>query len=257
MNRGNNAFARVLTRPIVKTCEDSPPPLTNDFFLYALFARIALTNNKNIEFETKYNKATNTIELIIPSEALPIFNQITGMQQGPNFRCFIDWLIGSRNLVGDGGDSRDQGYISSAELDTWFGATKTVVDDKFVLDLPTKEASVFGHNLKTNDDFIGSLKISLIWMFLCGSNTSFDIRATAHISTDTGANPQVVVADNTISTINLISGDIRETEVLDTGNIIDNNNIISLLFHRNFISHTDGQTDSIGVVGIRLQFING
>lgn len=89
-------FAKI--QPQVGKCIQ--PPSANDLFLYALFARVARTDNSNVEFSTHYDKSCNMIELVIPDDALPIFNQITGIQQGPKFRAYIDWLIGGRANTG-------------------------------------------------------------------------------------------------------------------------------------------------------------
>jgi hypothetical protein len=236
----------------------SSPPSTNDLFLYALFARIALNNHENIEFETKFDKATNTIELVIQNSALPLFNQITGMQRGPKFQAYINWLIGSQTLTTTSSDaSKDPNFISSTLLEPWFGATPTTINDKFLLNLPTEDASVVGYNLKTNETFLGKLIVSLVWMFIGGSNSSFDIRTTANISDSEGNSPNIVVQDNNISTLNLIEGDIRETELIDTGNIVGNSNIISLLINRNFVGSPDPTTEAIGIIGLKVQLING
>lgn len=68
-----------------------PPPAVRDLFLHALFARIAMTDNSVIEFQTRFNPATNTIELEVPACNLPIFDMLTGMQKGPNFKAFMGW----------------------------------------------------------------------------------------------------------------------------------------------------------------------
>jgi hypothetical protein len=73
----------------------------NDLFLFLTFARVAFSDNSTTEFQTNYDPATNTIELIIPDKLLPFLNQITGIQRGPHFKQFINWLIGQ--VSGGGG----------------------------------------------------------------------------------------------------------------------------------------------------------
>ncbi|MEM3097455.1 MAG: hypothetical protein QXU32_01880 [Nitrososphaerales archaeon] len=71
------------------------PDGVRDLFLYALFARLALSDGSNVEFETKFNPSTNTIELQLPDCAIPFFDKVTGMKQGPRFRQYINWLVGN------------------------------------------------------------------------------------------------------------------------------------------------------------------
>lgn len=102
VTRGNKVFQKVLPLINKKCCigaKDGPPE-ANDIFLHALFARLTLNNNDTIEFETKFNPNTNTIELDLPPEAQHVLDQLTGIQRGPNFQLFINWLIGSQTLPG-------------------------------------------------------------------------------------------------------------------------------------------------------------
>jgi hypothetical protein len=249
--RGHKVFARIMPQPKTFALPSSLPQ-ANDIFLHALFARVTLTDNSTIEFETKFDQQANTIELYIPPKALNVLNQLTGVQRGPNFKTFINWLIGSRSLVQA---AKDLDFIPASELLVWFGATPVLTDnDRLVLDLPIKESSAVGYNLKTNDTFNGSLEISLIWVFMDGSHTTFDIRTSATVSGASGAAPVITTADNTISTINLLPGDIRESTILNVANISPNN-IINLLINRNFNGHTDPQTEGVGIVGIRIKLI--
>ena len=62
-----------------------------DLFLFAVFARVTLTNDQNFEFETVYDPDTNTIELEIPNEVLDFL--FSDVQQGPRFCRYIEWLI--------------------------------------------------------------------------------------------------------------------------------------------------------------------
>jgi len=251
MKRGHNVFAKVMPQPVSKAF--TLPPQANDIFLHALFTRITMTDNSIIEFETRFNQQTNTIELYIPQKALNILDQLTGVQRGPNFKTFINWLIGSQTLVQT--TAKDLDFIPASELLIWFGATPILVENsRLVLDLPIIKASTVGYNLKTNDTFIGNLEISLIWVFMHGSNTSFDIRSSATVSGASGAAPVITTADTTISTFNLLPGDIRESTILNVANV-SSNNIINLLINRNFNGHTDPQTEAIGIVGIQIKLI--
>lgn len=90
-----------VSKPIVPSVKQYPQPsYVNDWIIYAIFARLTLSNNDTIEFDTVFNEQTNTIELCVPDEANDIFNQITGTQRGTKFKRYIDWLIGS-DTVGD------------------------------------------------------------------------------------------------------------------------------------------------------------
>jgi hypothetical protein len=253
MNRGNCVFKKIQTTP--QTCS-LPPVSINDFFLYAMFARIALSNNKNIEFETKYDKTTNTIELIIPNHALPIFDQLTGMQRGPNMQTFINWLIGSKTL--QPAHQQDQNFVPANTLEVWFGATRSTIDETFVLLPPTVDTSVVGHNLKVSDTFIGSIKVHLIWMMICGQNNPtsfFELRSSSNVSSINGTVPTITVNDTQVPTFNLLEGDIREVQILEIDDIKPND-IISLLINRNFTGTTDPQTESFGIIGIRIELIS-
>jgi len=246
MNRGHSVFA-----PRVPIPRISPhAPLTvNDYFLFALFARLALSNNDTIEFETKYNPATNTIELIIDDKAKPFFDQLTGMQRGPNFKMFIDWLIGSRTLKTDA--VPDPNFIPSSAIAIWFGATQSTIDERLVITLPDTDASVIGYNLKVNEQLAGSLSVYLTWMFICGNNTSFSIRTSAQINDEMGNPPVTYSEDNNISTFNLVPGDIRESLLMNFDITADN--IVNFLINRNYAGSPDPQTEGIGVLGLRFK----
>jgi hypothetical protein len=253
--RGNSVFARPMLTPQVSRAVVGPV-VANDIFLHALFARITLTNNETIEFETKFNRATNTIELQIEDRHRALFNQLTGIQRGPIFQEFVNWLIGSNTLITPStSDKLDGEFIPSSNIDIWFGGTQVAIDNNAIaINLPTNEPSVLGHNLKTSPTLKpGYLQVYLIWKFICGSNTSFDIRSMAHITDINGESPVDIVSDTNISTFNLVSGDVRETLILDTGNAVSPDNIINLQFLRNFQGSPDPKTESIGVLGIRLK----
>lgn len=70
------------------------PTAVRDLFLHALFARLTLNDNSTVEFETKYDPITNTIELQLPDCALQFFDTIAGMQRGPRLQTFMGWLVG-------------------------------------------------------------------------------------------------------------------------------------------------------------------
>lgn len=91
MLRGKKATAKIQTA-MPQTV--SVTTTVNDFFLYALFARLTFSDNEKVEFETKYDRSTDTIELQIPDKYLPVFDQLTGIGQGPKFKQFINWLVG-------------------------------------------------------------------------------------------------------------------------------------------------------------------
>lgn len=115
VSRGHNATIRPgANQPVFK--QSSPTVVgVSDAFLYALFARIAYTDNSTVELQTKYNSQTNTIELIVPQQALSTFNQMIGMQRGPNLQTFLGWLIGSDSL-GGGADSLPAGGTAGQVL---------------------------------------------------------------------------------------------------------------------------------------------
>jgi hypothetical protein len=255
MSRGNSVFRSIKAMP--RTCNGTPPPGVNDFFLYAMFARVALSNDDNFEFETKYDKSTNTIELVIDDRVLPIFNQITGMKRGPNMQCYINWLIGSRAIRAL--SQQDPNFVPANTLEVWFGATRSTIGETFVLLPPTDDASVIGHNIKVSDSFTGTMKVHLIWMMVCGANNPnsyFQVRTSASVSSIDGITPTVSVDDTEVSTFNLVEGDMREAQILEVNNITPNN-IISLLINRNFVGNSDPKTESIGVVGLRIELIDG
>jgi hypothetical protein len=93
-------FAPIIPQLAQPGC--TAPTAVRDLFLHALFARLAFNDNSIVEFETKYNQQTNTIELQLPDCALPFFDTITGLQQGPRFRAYIDWLVGNANITAGG-----------------------------------------------------------------------------------------------------------------------------------------------------------
>jgi hypothetical protein len=230
----------------------SDPPVTNDIFLHALFARMTLSDGKTIEFETKFNATTNTIELDIPTEASALLDQITGIQRGPTFKRFMDWLIGSQSIIP--ATPRDGEFVSASDIAIWFGASRVVIGEKLILNLPASDMSVVGYNLKTSSTLESNvnLKVYLVWTYNSGSNTSFTIRTTARVYQIDGSISDVA-GDTDISTFNLISGDIRETLMLNI-NDIHSDNIINLLFNRNYPNTPEPKTESIGILGLQFVF---
>jgi hypothetical protein len=248
--RGKSVFAKIQKQ--MPKVMPGGPVAARDLFLYALFARIALKDNDNIEFETKFNEDTNTIELIIPPKMLPLLDQITGMQRGPNFKKYIDWLIGSQSLVPPC-VPKDVNFIAASGIQVFFGSEPALVDGRLILTLPSVETSVIGYNTKISDCFAGSLKVYVTWLYMCGSQTSYNLRTQVTVSDSQGGGAFTNSVDTLISTFNLLPGDIRETEVLTLGNVITPNNIINLLFSRNYDGSPDPQTEGIGIVGLRVQ----
>lgn len=226
----------------------------NDLFLYALFARIALSNDENIEFSTVYNPDTKTVELVIPDNQIEIFNQITGMQRGPKMKKYIDWLIGSRTLQVGSVINADANFTSASELTVWTGATHANLDDdKIVLMLPTDCLSVVGsqYRIDENYDPSNTLQISVIWLFESGSNTSFDLQTTVNIGEIGGNSVSTISEDTNVSTINLVSGDIRETPLISLNGIAAQD-LLSIMIRRNYDNSPDLNTESVGIIGIRI-----
>jgi hypothetical protein len=224
-----------------------------------MFARVAFSDNSVVEFETKYDKDTNTIELYVPNDRMPIFNQLTGMKRGEKMKCFINWLIGSRDLIMAATDARDGEFVPSTSLQIWSGATVNNVDgNRLSIVMPTDEMSVIGYNFKVIEGFEGRVRISLVWTFMGGTglpDASFVIRTSTNVTGAQGSDPIVITGDVTIPTFNLLLGDIRETLILETGDVIRGNDIIGTLIHRNFNGSTDAHTEAYGVLGLRIEMI--
>jgi len=235
------------------------PVYMNDLFLHALFARLTLSNNENIEFRTVYDPSTNTIELDIPDNALPFLNQIAGIQRGERFKAFINWLIGSETISPTPLADQDPNFIPASILNVWAGATQGNLKDKqLILFLPTNELSVFGYNTKIgNDTTHNSMRVHLTWAFDSGVNTSFTIKTAIRILNITTGNTTDINNINNISTFNLINGDVRETELIDTHGNIQPNNIVSIIVSRNYDGSPDPKTELVGVVGLRIELLDG
>ena len=257
MPRGNGVFARVITCP--NNIVAGPPPAVNDVFLHAMFARLAFSDNSVVEFETKYDPATNTIELYVPADKMPVFNQITGMKRGDNMQCFINWLIGSRALIMAATDAKDGEFVPSTSLQIWSGATvQNIEGNRLSIAMPTDETSTIGYNFKVIEDFQGRVRISLVWAFLGGSGlptASFSVRTTTNITGAQGSSPLVVVGDTNVPTFNLLAGDIRETLLLETGDVVFGDDIVGILLHRNYNGSPDLHSEAFGVLGLRIEMV--
>lgn len=251
MARGNNVFAKI--RPQVLQPRSLEGIKAKDLFLYALFARIALTNNENIEFETNYDEDTETIELQIKDEYLPLFDQITGLKKGPNFQKYINWLIGSDSLAPEV-VSTDLNFIGAGELQVWTGATVgTLNNEKLLYWLPSECYSSIGLSKKVGSDpDDGSFELYLNWVFDSGNNTSFDINVNINIVSTSGVSTNITNSVN-ISTTNLIKGDVRETLIIDgPAGTLQAGDIVSAIITRNYPSSPDLQTELVGILGARL-----
>jgi hypothetical protein len=254
MARGKNVFAK-LSLPVTNPTAISAAGV-NDIVLHALICRVALQNEEVVEFGAVYDKATDTIELDVPTEAMPIFEQLTGMQRGDKLRTFINWLIGSESLETGTSLEQDPTFVSAGSLTSWTGATVgNLEDNTLVWFLPTSDLSTLGYNVKVNPEFAGGdIRVSLIWVYDSGSNTSFDIMATANVTELTTNSTFELSNTENISTFNLVQGDIRETVILE-GSGVAADDLISLVLRRNFSGTTEPSVDLIGVVGIKVELI--
>lgn len=256
MERGNKVFSPLGVSP-------SPVPSqvsalgVNDILLHALIVRLALSNDDVVEFRTEYNKETDTVELHIPDSALPYFDQMLGMQRGPNFQTFINWLIGSETLQVGSVLETDPTFVSAGNIIAWSGASAGNLEDKrLVIYLPAGNLSVTGYNTSAAEDFGGgSLRVSLIWVYDSGDENSFDMQTSVElvdIATDTKSSYSETV---TISTNNLIHGDIRETPLIDTGDVVEAGNLINIIMRRNYDGSTEPKTDLVGIVGLKVELV--
>lgn len=264
MARGKCVFSKIAQQ--VKAIPPQTPQGARDILLHALFARIALKDNNTVEFETCFNPETNTVELDIPDNLLPILNEVLGMQRGPKFQAYIDWLIGREAIIADvpnvvDAATIDKDFVPASSLDIWSGAKIGNLDDeKVVIFLPNDCPSVVGYNTKVDDVFTtGQVVVSLIWVYESGDNgsnstASFDIQASANISTINGNTVATVSNNTTIPTFNLIKGDVRETELLTLSGM-NGGDMLSLIIKRNFVGNSDLETEFIGVLGLKVKLI--
>lgn len=247
ISRGTNVFKSITKQP--QTRDDATNNTSvNDFFLHALFARLTLTNNRVIEFDTKFNHSTNTIELQIKDQDLKFFDQLLGIQRGPKFKTFIDWLIGSRQLTTS---TLVPDFISISAFDIWYGANESIVNDIPVVIPSTINPSHIGYNLKVKSGTT-KIRVHLSWLYIGGANTSFTLRVNAAIvSTSTPIN---IVNDVIIPTIGIANGDNVETAVLDIDT--EDNTIIGVSIQRNCDGSTDPHTEIIGLIGMRVEEVS-
>ena len=256
VQRGNNAFGRIEPNPLRAARIATG---MNDLFLHALFARLALNSDETVEFKTIYDPTTNTIELDIPNSALPFLNQILGIQRGERFKTFVDWLIGSDTLepapiMFD----QDPNFIAASALSVWAGATQGNLEDKqLILYLPASELSVVGYNTKIDESITYTrMKLYLVWVYDSGNNTSYNIRTSVMATNISTGNTAEATNDTSISTLNLLKGDIRETEIFDTGEFIHANDIVNIKLSRNWDGSPDPQTELPAIVGLRLELVD-
>ena len=263
MSRGKCVFSKIAQQ--VKAIPSQSPTGVDDLFLHALFARIALKDQNVVEFETCFNPETNTIELDVPSNLLPIFNEVVGMQRGPKFQAYIDWLVGKQAIISEvnvvDSTATDKDFVSASSLDIWTGAKVGNLDDeKVVIFLPNSCPSVVGYNTKVSDTFTtGQVVVSLVWVYESGDNGSnsaatFDIQASVNISTIGGNTVTTVSNNTTIPTFNLIKGDVRETELLTLSGIVGGD-MLALTIKRNFIGDSDPETEFVGILGLKVKLI--
>lgn len=227
-------------------------------FLHAVFCRLALTDNRNVELQTVFDKANQTVELVVPPFALDAFDQLTGMQRGPNFRTFIDWLIGTSTLIVDtSGGLTDQKFLGSQLFKVWRCAQPVNYNGtQLVLQFPAKSESVIGHNLRIPDNIVSQrLTFTMPWMFMGGDNSGFTIRMSANI---TRGGIQYLTLTNTvnISTAGKALGDVTETLLLDTGAVLTGGDFVGILIERNYAGSPDPDIDAIGFVGLRINNVN-
>ena len=258
MPRGCKVFSRV---DLLKATDQLAPQEfdgVRDIILHALFARIALCDESTVEFKTVFDKKTNTVELDFPDALLPVLDEILGMQRGPRFQAYIDWLVGRQSIVGDAQTGAvtdvDQTFIPATALTIWAGAVSgNIDDDKVVIFLPTTDLSTVGYNTKLGSSFgSGNVKVSLVWVYESGSNASFDIQTSVSVNEINGNNVATLSQDKNISTFNLIKGDIRETELIDIAGI-SSNDVLSIIIRRNYDGSPDPKSEFVGIMGIKVE----
>jgi hypothetical protein len=277
LNRGHNVFAKIV--PTIQPRQPGldgqvtpgniihpqPASTVRDLFLHALFARIAFTNNDTTEFRTVYDPTTNVIELDIPQEAINVLDQITGIQRGPNFKTFINWLIGSTTLTPSlsrlTGLLADPNFTSGLSLRVWLGANLFNYNDEYLaLVLPATVQSVVGHNFRTPAPPVGQpanapsdITVSLIWSLPATGATSFTIRASTTISQTDGTPPVFGSVDATLSASNTQeAGAIIKTGIMIIP-AVPAGSIVSLLLTRNFVGSPDPNTQALILVGLMVE----
>lgn len=245
--RGNNVSAKIQSAMQTQTSFDTR---LNDLFLHALFARLAFKNNENYEFKTKYHPSTNTIELDIPDKYLDVLDQVTGIQRGPNFKRFMNWMIGSEQLQGDDKDVNSK-FLSTSDINLWYGASYLDVNGStLTVALPSSLPSAINANFKTAPEYSGDVQLKLNWMFIDGQNTEFYVKVNVTVI-DKFGNSYVVSEESMISTFNLIANDLRNTTIIELPNI-GSDTLIDIVIMRNYSGSLDPQTETISVAGIEL-----
>lgn len=245
--RGNNVSAKIQTAIQSQQIFDTR---LNDLFLHALFARLAFKNNENYEFRTKYDPTTNIIELDIPDKYLDVLDQIIGIQRGPKFKTFINWLIGSEQLQSDSKDINLK-FLSTADINLWYGAS--YIDNNgahLTIVLPSTIPSAINTNFRTATDYDGDIELKLNWVYLGGLNTDFEVKVNVTVI-DSAGNSYVSSNSTSISTFNLIANDIRSTSIINLPNI-GQDTLIDIVIMRNYTGSSDPQTETISVAGIEL-----
>jgi hypothetical protein len=225
-----------------------------------------MSDNSNVEFQTKYDKASNTVDLIIPEKTMRIFDQMVGMKRGPRLKKFIDWLIGSKKFE----PVAQPNFVSATAFEIFIGATSAVINDRMVIIFPGLNPSIVGYNLKLQSldplipkdqenpccpiitpDPTQKFKVFLVWQYICGVGSSLEVRVTANVLAPSAA-PYTVVNDVTISTVGVTPGEVLETEILSLENL-QSDTIISLNIMRNFTGSSDPHSEMIGMIGVRLE----
>lgn len=244
--RGNNVGAKIQSSMEQKSFDSR----LNDLFLHALFARLAFKNNENYEFKTRYNPATNIIELDIPDKYLEVLDQITGIQRGPNFQKFVSWLIGSRQFSMQDGDISSK-FLSIADFNIWFGASFLDTNQGALsIALPATLPSAVNTNFKTSSEYAGSISLRLNWMYREGTNTNLLVKCNVTVI-DSSGDSQLFTNEVDISTFNLISGDIRVTTLIDMP-VVGPDSLIDIILLRNYANSSDPRSETISIMGIEV-----
>jgi len=88
--------ARGLSNPIapqaISTQDSGDWSDVRDLIIHAAICRVAFTDDSNLEFLTKYNQETDTVDLDIDEELL---NKLTKVTVGSNLEKYFSWLTNS------------------------------------------------------------------------------------------------------------------------------------------------------------------
>jgi hypothetical protein len=181
---------------------------------------------------------------------LEVLDQITGIQRGPNFKKFVNWLIGSRQFIEQDGTVSSR-FLSISDINIWFGATFVDINQgNLSILLPTKTPSAINANFKTAPGFSGPLSLDLEWVYLDGQNTSWFIKCNITII-DASGNPSIFTEELEISTFNLISKDIRSTTFINIPSV-GPDSLIDITIYRNYSGSIDAKQETIGILGIGI-----